>query len=205
MEEKDVYAELSSIRNLMERSSKFISLSGLSGVLAGVYALAGAALAYILIRNVSNVDTGGIGGDNENLLGQLCTIALVVLVLSILTACLLTIRNAKTKKEQVWNPVSRRLLTAMGIPLFTGGVFIIIMLQKGDYSLIAFACLTFYGLALVAASQFTYNEVKWLGICEIILGLAALIFQEQGLILWTLGFSLLHILYGSIMHIKYDR
>jgi hypothetical protein len=31
---------LHEIRNLMERSSRFISLSGLSGVFAGIYALA---------------------------------------------------------------------------------------------------------------------------------------------------------------------
>jgi hypothetical protein len=205
MEEKDIYAELSSIRNLMERSSKFISLSGLSGVLAGVYALAGAGLAYILMKDGSSINTEGNDQIAGNLLSQLCAIGLVVLVLSILTACLLTMRNAKAKHEQVWNPVSRRLLASMGIPLFTGGLFIIIMLVKGDYSLVAFGCLTFYGLSLVAASQYTYNEVKWLGICEIVFGLLALIFPTLGLIFWTLGFSLLHILYGSIMHIKYDR
>jgi hypothetical protein len=205
MKEDDVYAELSSIRDLMERSSKFISLSGLSGVLAGVYALAGAGLAYFLIKDQPSSDGGGQYLSNDDLLWQLCTIGVVVLALSILTACWLTIRNARAKNAQVWNPVSRRLLTAMCIPLFTGGIFIIIMLLKGEYSLVAFGCLTFYGLALVAASQYTYNEVKWLGICQIVLGLLALIYPAQGLLLWTLGFSLLHILYGSIMHFKYDR
>jgi hypothetical protein len=205
MEEKDVYAELSSIRDLMERSSKFISLSGLSGVLAGFYALAGAGLGYMLSKDSSAQNATGADIINADLFWKLCVIAVVVLVLSILTACLLTMRNAKSKNAQVWNPVSKRLLVAMGIPLFTGGLFIIIMLQRGDYSLIAFACLTFYGLSLVSASAYTYSEVKWLGICEIILGLLALIIPAHGLIIWTLGFSLLHILYGSFMHFKYDR
>jgi hypothetical protein len=204
MEEKDVYAELSSIRHLMERSSKFISLSGLSGVLAGVYALVGAGLAYMLIKDYSDSDAYAFVNDGA-ILSKLCTIAVIVLVLSILTAWWLTIRNAKTKQENVWNPVSKRLLVAMGIPLFTGGIFILILLAKGEYAGVASACLIFYGLSLAAASQFTYNEVKWLGICEVILGLLALIFPEQGLLFWTLGFSLLHILYGGIMHFKYER
>lgn len=205
MENKDVYAELSSIRNLMERSSKFISLSGLSGVLAGIYALAGAGLAYILMRDDYDVNAEAGNLSQGDLFWELLAIAAVVLVLSILTACLLTMRNARVKHEQVWNPVSRRLLMAMGIPLFTGGLFLTIILLKGEYSLIAFGCLTFYGLSLVAASQYTYHELKWLGICEVVFGLLALMFPAQGLIFWTLGFSLLHILYGSIMHIKYDR
>jgi len=204
MEEKDVYAELSSIRNLMERSTKFISLSGLSGVLAGVYALIGAALAYLLIRNYPDEDPYGFLQDPK-IIAQLCAIAAVVLVLSILTACLLTMRNARHKQAQVWNPVSKRLLSAMCIPLFTGGLVILIMLAKEQYALVAAACLIFYGLSLAAASIYTYNEVKWLGICEVLLGLIALMVPEQGLLLWTLGFSLLHLLYGGIMYYKYDR
>jgi hypothetical protein len=205
MEEKDVYAELSSIRELMERSSKFISLSGLSGVLAGVYALAGAGLAHLLLKDSSTSSSEGAGQYGQDIITKLCAMAIVVLVLSILTACLLSIRNAKAKSVQIWNPVSRRMLTAMGIPLLSGGLFIVIMLVKGEYSIISALSLIFYGLSLVSASQYTYNEVKWLGILEVILGLLALIIPEQGLILWTLGFSLLHILYGSIMYIKYDR
>lgn len=204
MEEKDVYAELSSIRNLMERSTKFISLSGLSGVLAGVYALVGAILAYLLIHDFPGTEPFAFLQDAD-VVWKLCVIATIVLILSILTACWLTMRNAKHKQAQVWNPVSKRLLTAMCIPLFTGGFVILIMLAKQEYALIAAACLIFYGLSLAAASVYTYNEVKWLGVCEVLLGLIALIVPEQGLILWTLGFSLLHLLYGGIMYYKYDR
>lgn len=203
MEEKDVYAELSSIRDLMERSSKFISLSGLSGVLSGIYALAGAGLAYMLIKDHFNKE--GPYMNEPGIFWQLFLIALTVLVLSIVTSYWLTMRKAKLRNENAWNPVSRRLLAASGIPFFTGGLFIGILLLKGEYTPIAAASLIFYGLALVAASQYTFNEVKWLGICEILLGLLALILPGDGLILWAIGFGLLHILYGSIMHFKYER
>ncbi len=205
MKEKDVYAELSSIRDLMERSSKFISLSGLSGVLAGVYALVGAAIGYWLIGNLPIIEPYGAYTDEPLIFWQLFMIALAVLVFSIFTACWLTMKNARAKKENVWNPVSRRLLASIAVPLLTGGLFILIMLAKGDYTMIAAACLIFYGLALVAGSHYTYSDVKWLGIFEILLGLVALALPLYGLVIWAVGFGILNILYGSIMHFKYDQ
>jgi phosphate/sulfate permease len=203
MEGKDAYAELSSIRDLMERSSKFISLSGLSGVLAGIYALAGAGLAYTIITDQSS--SGTLGDIGPMFFSPLVGIALAVLVLSLVTSYWLTARKAKKRNEHIWNPVSRRLLIASGIPFFTGGLFIAILLWKGEHIPIASACLIFYGLALVAGSQYTYQAVKWLGIGEILLGLVALIYPGNGLLLWALGFGVLHIVYGIFMHFKYER
>ncbi|MHB1178731.1 MAG: hypothetical protein ACYCZO_10415 [Daejeonella sp.] len=206
MKEKDVYAELSSIRDLMERSSKFISLSGMAGILAGLYALAGAGLGYMLVSNLqSGYESQAYQINHPLIFWQLIIIALAVLVFSLGTGCWLTIRKARRRDQNVWNPVSRRLLSAVAIPLFTGGLFILIMLAKGEYSLIAAACLIFYGLSLVAGSHYTFVDVKWLGLCEIVLGLFALIIPGYGLIIWTMGFGLLHIFYGTVMYFKYDR
>jgi len=203
MEEKDVYAELSSIRNLMERSSKFISLSGLAGILAGVYALAGAWFAARILSN--HDDMGFPPEDVPVIVRAMVVVALAILVLSIVTSYWLSMRKAKKRNENVWNPVSKRLLVASGIPFITGGLFIAALLLKGEYTLIAASCLIFYGLALVAGSQYTYQEVKWLGLGEILLGLLAVFVPNQHLIFWTIGFSLLHILYGILMHFKYER
>ena len=189
----------------MERSSKFISLSGLAGVLAGVFALAGAGLGYWLIKTTSSSNQGYDYMNEPLIFWQLFMIALAVLFFSVVTACGLTIRNANLKKESVWNPVSRRLLTASGVPLVTGGLFIIILLMKSEYDFIAATCLIFYGLALFAGSHYTFVDIKWLGVCQILLGLLALIVPVYGLVLWAVGFGVLHIVYGSIMHFKYDR
>jgi hypothetical protein len=206
MQEKDIYSELSSIRNLMERSSKFISLSGLSGVMAGIYALIGSFIGYKLVYN----QHGGLQYrssyiNQPEVLWQLALIALLVLVLSLITGILLTIRQARKKGEKFWNPVSKRLLVNMAIPLLTGGLFILILLIRGDYGIIASACLIFYGLALIAASHYTLSDVKWLGFCEIALGLVAALLPGYGIVFWTIGFGILHILYGSIMHFKYNQ
>jgi hypothetical protein len=118
---------------------------------------------------------------------------------------ILSIREAKKKNENYWNPVSKRLISSMAIPLFTGGLFIIILLLKAEYSLIASACLIFYGLSLISASQYTFSDVRWLGFCQIILGLMAAMIPESGLWFWVFGFGFLHIIYGSVMHFKYNQ
>lgn len=214
MKDKDVFDEISSIKNIMERSTRFISLSGLSGVMAGIYASVGAGLAYAVMPKYvelnlhpENMSTVGLFYSNNNghLTAILLLIAIAVLILSIGTGIWLTIRKARRKQQVVWSPSSRSLLKAGLLPLITGGIFILILLSKNHYGIIAPACLIFYGLALAAASQYTYGDVKWLGLCEIALGLIAMLLPGYGLLFWALGFGVLHILYGTIMYFKYDR
>jgi hypothetical protein len=219
MENKDIYDDISSIKTIMERSTKFISLSGLSGILAGVYALIGAGIAYTMIPRysqqydepfdntypVKGLFYGSRPGYISGLDAKLFLLALIILILSISTGVWLTLRKAKRNKQAVWNPSSRALLKNGLLPLLTGGAFILILLCQNHYGIISPACLIFYGLSLVAASQYTYGDVKWLGILEIGLGLICMIIPGYGLLFWALGFGVLHILYGAIMHFKYDR
>jgi FtsH-binding integral membrane protein len=207
MENKDLYDEINSIKKIMERSTKFISLSGLSGIMAGVYALVGAGLAYQVAYVWNGPDTSRNYG--EVITMDLIPIAVIVLLLSIGTGILLTVHNAKRKGQTVWNPSSKALLKNGLLPLLSGGVFILILVGNDDYTqyyaIIAPSCLIFYGLALTAASQYTYGDVKWLGITEIILGLLAMMLPGFDLLFWALGFGVMYILYGSIMYFKYDR
>lgn len=203
MEDKEIYNEISSIRNLMERSTKFISLSGLSGVMAGVYALLAAAYAHSVLYHTGEVY--GVSTYRQDVIVPLFILAVVVLVLSIGTGIWLTVRKARKNGLSVINPSSRALLINGGIPLVAGGLFSLILLYHGYYGIISSCCLIFYGLAVVAASQHTFSDVKWLGIFEILLGLLALLKPGYGLYIWAMGFGVLHILYGAIMHFKYDR
>ncbi|WP_028298561.1 hypothetical protein [Olivibacter sitiensis] len=206
MQEKDVYAELTSIRNLMERSAKFISLHGLSGVLAGIYALAGAYIGY---RIVYQAGTGMVYRDyyisDGGIILKLAMVALAVLMASIATGVLFSIRKARLNGQQIWNPASKGMLVHAGIPLVTGGLLILILLVRGHFGIIAPACLVFYGLALVSASYYTFQDVRRLGLCEIALGLGAALLPGYGLLFWAAGFGVLHILYGLIMYYKYDN
>jgi len=203
--------QLSEIRNLMERSSRFISLSGLSGIIAGVLALAGAVAAFywmehhlagIKYRDYANDFTGRI---NTKFLIFFFMDAAVVLTLTLISGIALTTRKARRLGLPIWDKAAERLLVNMLIPLSVGGIFCAILLYHGIFGLIAPATILFYGLALVNCSKYSVPELRYLGITEIVLGLIACVFIGKGLIFWAIGFGVLHILYGSIMHFKYDR
>ena len=206
MKENEIQDELTSIRNLMERSSKFISLSGLSGILAGVYALIGAGLAYFAVyRGPVEVYKNLSAGIYPPTLFYLFFVAFMVLVLSLVSGYILTKRKADKNGQPVWGKVSRALLFYMATPLVTGGVLILIFIFRGYYGIVGPSSLIFYGLALIGASNFTFTLVKYLGLCEIVLGLAAACLPGYGLLFWAIGFGVLHIVYGTLMHFKYDR
>jgi hypothetical protein len=205
MKDQDIHAELSSIRDLMERSAKFISLSGLSGVMAGVYAIIGAALGRMVLKEEWVALDRDHYVDEYLVIAKLFFIAFAVLILSIGTGVWLSIRKAKKNGQPFWNTGSKRLLIHMAIPLVSGGLFTFILIYRGYYGIVAPATLVFYGLALVAGSHYTYSGVKGLGILEILLGLLCALMPGYGLIFWTVGFGLLHIIYGTVMHFKYDK
>jgi general stress protein CsbA len=203
MKEDDIYAEISSIRSMMERSTKFISLSGLSGVLAGIYALVGAGVAYQMLYGIGT--HRHLQQYSAQATRNLFLVAFIVLVVALGTGIMLTMRKAKSKGLNVWNKSSQGMLISGGIPLFTGGLFVLILIWHGHFGIIAPACLLFYGLALTAAGNYTYGDVKWLGVIEVLLGLLAAIYQGYGLWFWAMGFGVMHIIYGAVMYFKYDR
>lgn len=198
--------DLASIHKLMERSVKFISLSGMSGILSGVYALAGAGAAYYLIQYPGFFFEYRLSGVPDlTTLMELFSIAWLVLLASIITGLILSARKAKRMGAKVWDATSKRLVVNLSIPLITGGVFVLITVWNGQYEIIAAAFLIFYGLALVNASPNLFDELRYLGYSEIVLGLIAAAVPEYGLVFWSIGFGVLHIIYGAVMYRKYDR
>lgn len=216
MEEKEIHDELSAIRGLMERSSKFISLSGLSGILAGIYALIGATIVYYKVYSKmpaplnpylqSTPDMGGVSyGYISNFPSEIFLIAIIILLASITTGILLSKRKAQKNGQSIWGRTSRALMFHMAVPLLTGGIIIAIFLYYGIIAFIVPTMLIFYGLSLVSVSNFTFTDVKYLGLLEIALGLIAACLPGYGLLFWAIGFGVLHIIYGSMMYLKYDR
>jgi len=205
-ETSDYEKDLASIRTMMEKSVKFLSLSGLSGVLAGTYALLGSiAVYFILYYPYSPFDFQFYYVNERSTVYKLILVAAIVLILSLVTGYLLSVRKAKRFGMPIWNFTSKQLLIDLAIPLVAGGLLIVILLAQGYYSIVAPACLVFYGLALIQGSRSTYVEVKYLGLTEIGLGLACAIFLGFGLIFWALGFGVMHIVYGAVMYFRYDR
>lgn len=197
-EEQDYIQDIAEIRSMMERSSKFLSLSGWAGILAGVYALFGAWVANSLLG--FQPDT--IFYSYLDLTNILLT-AGGVLVLALVTALLDSRRKAQKSEESAWNSTSKRLLASMAVPLFTGGLVIILLLQYGLLGLMAPFSLIFYGLAMYNAGFYSIREVRLMGFAQMILGLLNLGFIETGLLFWAIGFGGIHIVYGIYMHFRY--
>lgn len=212
-EKEDQLGHLSEIKNMMEKSSRFLSLSGLTGIFAGVYALVGAYLVYsdfhIIPSDTERVSYAEFitsGNDSVILkIQSLFIIGAIVLLLSLVTGYIFTKRKAKKQNLNVWDSTTKRMVVSLSIPLVAGGIFCLILIKHQVVGLIAPATLIFYGLALLNASKYTFNDVKYLGVLEIILGLVSAYYIGRGLLFWAVGFGMLHIVYGTVMYFKYDQ
>ncbi|WP_452223738.1 hypothetical protein [Lacinutrix chionoecetis] len=201
MSNEDYLKDISEIKNLMNKSSRFISLSGLSGIMAGIYALIGAAITYYLVDTYSY----GVLLLDGWIFRTVMLVLFLVALFSIVTGILLTTRKAKKNGEKIWDSSSRRLIFNFLIPLIAGGLYILIILGQGKYGQTGGLMLIFYGLALVSASKYSIGDIKYLGFIEISLGLIAAWYPGLGFWLWVIGFGIMHIIYGTWMHFKYDR
>ncbi len=205
------------IRNMMERSSRFISLSGLSGIAAGLCALTGAWFAYDVIEGSGGsalrkpgLIADGYSSDGVDMLrsfmgSRLFTIALLTLISAIVLAVFFTYIRSKRQDVPVWGATAKRLIWNIALPLFAGGIFLLKLIEAGVYGLIAPGCLIFYGIALVNGAKYTFGEIRFLGYAMIGLGLINCWFPGYGLYFWAAGFGLLHIIYGIVMWNKYER
>lgn len=197
------------IRKLMERSTKFVSLSGLTGILAGSYALTGAFLAAKLVGTVSGANPlftfDRLDVDTPRRLCVLVGLAAAVLAASVITAWLVSWYKARKSGEKLFNSLTYRLLWHFFLPMATGGLFCVALLYHGHYGLTSSVMLLFYGLALVNTAKYTFSNVAWLGYAFLITGLADSFWEGHGFFFWTLGFGVFHILYGILFYLRYER
>ena len=205
---------LRDIKRMMERSSRFISLSGWSGVCAGICALGGAWAAHVRLGQYlpwyrgtlyykEHLDTSGFS--YINLLQDLVWIAAITFVAALVSAFIFTYARTRKNGLPIWDRTVQRLTWNTLIPMAAGGIFLLKMMQFGNFGLVAPGCLIFYGLALVNASKYTLGEVRYLGYGQLVLGIINLWAIGYGLYFWAIGFGLLHILYGILMWWKYER
>ncbi len=201
---KEKYLEdIKDIKDIMNRSSRFISLSGWAGVFAGIIALAGVYVAYKIVYAGQNYLAYRQTIITSETLVHLLLIALATLLLAFLSVLFFTRKKAIKNNQKLWDHQSKRLVINLLIPLVAGGLLCLILLSKGFIGLIAPLTLLFYGLALINASKYTLSEIRSLGVIEVVLGLTATFFIGYGLLFWALGFGLLHIIYGIFMELRY--
>lgn len=203
MNQEKYIQDIKEIREMMDRSGRFISLSGISGVVAGIIAMASAFIAYHYIYLDSDYYSFKVVYLSSETIWDIFLLALATLILSIGAVIILTHRTSQKKAQKLWNKHAKLLLVNLAIPLVTGGLVSLMFILNGYMGVVAPLTLIFYGLALVNASKYTLHDIHGLGIVQIILGLIGLYFIGYGLILWAAGFGILHIIYGIRMHLKY--
>lgn len=205
---------LRDIRAIMERSAKFITLSGWSGIWAGTVGLAGAYIAYRWLNDLPDTNhevylaaPAGIitAGEYSDITLKFVGLALTVLLVALAGGYYFTWKKTRNNGHKMWNSASRRMLSHMAVPLAAGGLFSLLFLANGHEMYIAPACLVFYGLALINGSKYTISDIRYLGYSELGLGFINMFWPGYGLTFWALGFGVLHILYGIIMWNKYDK
>jgi hypothetical protein len=205
---------LRDIKQMMERSSRFISLSGFSGIAAGACALVGAWFANNVIEenrySLTNIRSIAPGDDEKISISdwmgnQLVQIAIITFSTAFVLAFIFTYLRSKKTNIPIWGSTARRLMINVMIPMVAGGIYLIKLVESHAYGLIAPGCLIFYGLALLNASKYTLPEIKYLGYGQMLLGIISLWFIGSGIYFWALGFGLLHIIYGTVMWWKYER
>ncbi len=198
------HEDLSHIRSMMERSSRFISLSGLSGVFAGLTALVGGVYVYFLFKEhgIEYFD-GKSKSYSIDFVYQLFYVGVVILILAVVFGIFFTVRKSKKHDLPIWTNSTKNMLINLAIPLVVGAVFCVALLSYELYALIAPVTLLFYGLAIINAEKYTFTDIKYLGFCELILGCISLFFLGYGLLFWIIGFGILHIGYGFLVFKKY--
>lgn len=212
-EQQQSLQDLQHIKKMMERSSRFISLSGLSGIAAGVCALLGAWLAhdYVAGRKDILIDHDlGMAQAAANDYGIIFNtwifwIAAATFVSALISAFIFTWIKSKKQGVPLWGNAALRLAINVSIPIIAGGIFLFKLIHFGTFGLVAPGCLIFYGLALINAGKYTLGEVRWLGCCQLLLGFINLGYVGYGIYFWAFGFGVLHIIYGILMWYKYER
>ncbi|WP_073486890.1 MULTISPECIES: hypothetical protein [unclassified Flavobacterium] len=196
--------DLAHIRSMMERSSRFISLSGLSGVFAGLSALIGGLYVYQLFK-VNGIEyfTDEHIILSGSLVSELIWIGVIILVCAFVFGTFFTVRKSKKYNLPIWTSATKNMLFNLAVPLAAGGIFCLALIYHGYYGLVAPSTLLFYGLAVINAEKYTFSDIKYLGFSELFLGCISLFYIGYGLIFWILGFGILHIAYGLVMFKKY--
>lgn len=184
--------DLHEIRSLMEQSTRFLSLSGWSGIMAGVYSIIGAYFIHQAGSEISGFF-------------EIVSIGIGVMIASLITGFILTLQKAKKNNQEMFSKTALRMLVHIGFPMTVGALFLGALINTSCLNLTAGILLIFYGLGLINGSKYTLHNIRVFGVSNVLLGVIALYLPQFGLQLWAAGFGLGHIVYGTFMWLKYER
>jgi hypothetical protein len=196
---------LAEIKSMMENSTRFLSLSGFSGVLIGSYALIAVAL-FVSQNNLdfTHFDTHTRKWNEPGFMQSAMMYGVLLFTASLVTSLLFSVRKAKKKNLPMVSGISKKLAFNFFTPIAVG-VLVCLNFITSEAWLVLPLSLIFYGFALLFASHYTFTTLKYFGLCQLLLGIIALYFLPYQVLLWTIGFGILHIAYGLYMYFKFER
>jgi hypothetical protein len=190
-------AELKVIRELMERPVCYSTMSGASGVLAGVAALGGVMADWVT-------------SDHHSTWLAFCIWGCVFMIALVSDIALTRIREKK-QGMPFWTSVKRRMLLTI-LPPFVAGVgltaAIVVPWQDtlgGQHiNLIPALWMAFYGLALWQAGEFSIPEIRVMGAGFILASLpTAMFLQDWPYCALAITFGGFHLAYGVVVWLRH--
>lgn len=181
------------IRELMERSTKYSTFSGPSGILAGAASIVGCVVTHSLATRPPGSDSFRIP--------FLITWSMVILF-AIGADFLLMKRRAARVGKRIVSRLGKQMVFAAGPGLGTGVLLTLYLLQHNMLTNVYPFWMLSYGIAVCAVGQFSQREVKALGVAFLLAGTLTLLMPGWGLPLMALSFGGFHIIYALLISRK---
>jgi len=175
------------IRSAMERAGAFTAVPGVGGLVLGCTALAVAVLA----RGLANT-----------------RIWLAAWLGEAILACLIGVGAAAHKSHKAGMPLlsgpGRKFLLGFAPPLLAGALLTLTLFREGLPGLLPGVWLLLYGAGVLCGGAASVKVIPVMGICFMAVGAAALFAPAAwGNLFLAAGFGGLHILFGTLITVKY--
>jgi hypothetical protein len=186
------------IRQTMERSTKYSTLSGLSGVLIGLAAIAGVLATNWL---TGDAPPGASVYRHPSALA-LVWVSVLVMAVAIDFAC--NKRRAARVGKHVVSPLGAHIVLAALPAFLAGGVLTLFFYQHALLYYVWGVWMLSYGLAISAVGLFSVKPVLALGAAFVLAGAVTLLLPlPYHLYMMALTFGGFHIGYGVVMARKH--
>jgi len=191
---REAEENLRSIRELMERSTRHSTFSGLSGVMAGSASIVGCVVTQALTQR--SLPTGEFRID-------FVTIWALVITAAIGMDYLLTKRKAARVGKRIISRLGKQMVIGAGPGLGTGAMLTLFFMQRNIITEIYPMWMLCYGCAVSSVGLFSQREVLYLGAAFLVAGALTLaLIPTWGLPMMAVTFGGFHIGYGLAMSRK---
>jgi hypothetical protein len=182
------------IRELMERSTKYSTFSGLSGVLAGAASIVGCLVTRTLGQQPLDPTAFRV---------SFLTTWAVVILFAIGADYLLTKRRAARVGKHILSRLGKQMFLGSTPGLGTGALLTLYFMSHNLLSDIYPVWMLCYGIAVCAVGLFSQKEVSYLGAAFLVAGaMTLLLLPTWGLPMMAVTFGGFHIAYGIAMSRK---